>query len=395
MLGLRLIPDLALFGSLTSGAPEARRQFRTNEKALRQLITNSTRKDRLPDEVIEDLVAGGILRLLLPGEFGGLEIDGASVLLILEELGTVSGSLAWTAMVACDTPVLLSLLPRSTFESLYANGPDVLLASSSIPAGIARKVAGGWRISGSWPFVSGNSHCELVLTHSRDSDGATIASVHPRSDVVFVDDWRSLGLRATSSNSVQLANAWVPDSHTFVVGQAVSCLETPEMAVAPSEHFALQMAAVAVGIVRHVIEVARRAKGRVGRSPKRKFEDAALLSAVGEAVALTKIARPALKDAMVELMQRSAEDDGLVGDASPASLAVARYIVARCVASADAVFSLSGSSVVFEGDELQECTCDLRCIAQHANLSPGRFAQLGERVIECSVSSTSDSSAGY
>lgn len=386
MLRFRLIPDLAAFGAAASDAQaaEVRRQFRADHNSLRQLIASSTRKDRLPDEVIEGLVAGGVLRLLLPREFGGLEIDAPSVFLILEELARVSGSLAWTAMVACETPVLLSLLPRPTFESVYANGPDVLLASSSIPAGTAKKVSGGWRISGSWPFVTGNSHCDFVLTHSRDSTGATIASLHPRGDVEFVDDWQSLGLRATSSNSVRLDNAWVPDSHMFQVGQAISCLETPEMAVAPSEHFALQMAAVASGIVKHVIEIAGTAKhGCVEKSAKRKFEDAALFSAVGEAITLTKIARPALKEAMTELLQRSFQVDGFAGDASLTSLSVARYIVARCVASADAVFSLSGSSVVFEGDELQECTCDLRCIAQHATLSPGRFAQLGERIIKC------------
>lgn len=385
MLSLRLIPDLALLASSTSDAVEARRQFRTNHASLRQLIAGSKRKDRLPDEVIDELVAGGVLRLLLPMACDGLELDGASVLVILEELASVSASLAWTAMVACDSPVLLSLLPKTTFESIYAHGPDVLLASSSIPAGTARKVDGGWRISGTWPFVSGNSHCELVLTHSRDSAGATIASLHPRSDVTFIDDWRSLGLRATSSNSVQLDNAWAPDSHVFVVGEATSCLDTPEMAIAPSEHFALQMAAIACGVVKHMIDVVRTARnGHLGRSPKRKFEDAALLSALGEAVALLKIARPALKQAMAELIQPSSTDDDLAAHALPTSLAVARFVVARCIASADAIFSLSGSSVVFEGDELQECTRDLHCIAQHANLSPGRFAQLGERVINSS-----------
>ena len=52
-------------------------------------------------------MAGGVLRLLLPREFGGLEVDAPSVLLILEELARVSGSLAWTAMVA-STGISLS-----------------------------------------------------------------------------------------------------------------------------------------------------------------------------------------------------------------------------------------------------------------------------------------------
>src|SRR5690242_21176732 len=103
MLSLRLIPDLALLASSTSDAVEARQQFRTNHAALRQLIAGSKRKDRLPDEVIDELVAGGVLRLLLPMACDGLELDGASVLVVLEELASVSASLAWTAMVACDS----------------------------------------------------------------------------------------------------------------------------------------------------------------------------------------------------------------------------------------------------------------------------------------------------
>lgn len=377
------IPDLSVLAapSASPEATEAYRRFCDSRDSLRRLIAESQCGRTLPTPVVQELVSAGILRLLLPLEFGGLEIDPACVLVILEELACVSGSLAWTAMVAAETPILLSLLPRSTFESIYENGPDVMLASSGIPAGQATKVNGGWIVSGVWPYATGSAHCHLVLTHARASTGGIVVTLHPRHDVTFIDDWRSTGLKGTSTQSIVLKQSFSPDVHSFKPEGARSCCGTPVMTASPSEHFSLQMAAVATGIVRHAID--KTTSDRLGghRAGKRLFEGTAMFDAIGKATAVTRIARSALCDAMSDLILRTAQSEEQ-SSIAPTQLSVSRYIVDCCLASVEGIVALSGSAVVFEDNELQECAADLRCLAQHSNLSPGRFAQLGATLMK-------------
>jgi hypothetical protein len=146
------------------------------------------------------------------------------------------------------------------------------------------------------------------------------------------------------------------------------------MRLPPAEHFSLQMAAIASGILRHVIEIGQ-ARNLKDPSPKRKFEDIAFAGTLGGAAALAAILRPALERTMQDL---AADPDHSASTAEPAlTLPVARYVVDLCISSLDGISRLSGSAIVWEQSALLECMLDMRCLAQHSNLSPGRLTQLG------------------
>lgn len=372
------IPNLADLCDTTSPARAANALAILNRRGpeLRRRIASSEASGRLPDDVAEELIRAGVTRLLTPKAFGGLDLEAARVLHVLEELARVSGSLGWIAMIGCETPVLLSLFPRKTFEELYRDGPDVFLASSAIPCGKADKTAEGWQVSGRWPFTSGSAHCQLVMVHSKTEDGGAIATLHSREDVIVHEDWRALGLRATSSGSVELVNAIARGSHSFVPASSRSNWVGRALAAPVSEHFGIQMAAIAIGILRHAIEVtcATAARPTAG---KRKFEDAGLATALGEAETFSRVGRAALREALGDLLSIAAQSGSQETATCHATLAVARHVVEGCVASTGRLFDLSGSSAIFDGNELQECLRDLRTLSQHANVSPGRFAQLG------------------
>ena len=52
--------------------------------------------------------------------------------------------------------------PRETFERVYRNGPDVILAGAIAPVGTAEATAGGFRVNGRWPFASGCQHADWM-----------------------------------------------------------------------------------------------------------------------------------------------------------------------------------------------------------------------------------------
>jgi hypothetical protein len=79
----------------------------------------------------------GIFRMLAPRSHGGLELDLPAALDIIATIARINGSLGCTAMIGGGTAIFAPLLPRKTFDDVYRNGPDIIMAGSTQPVGTA------------------------------------------------------------------------------------------------------------------------------------------------------------------------------------------------------------------------------------------------------------------
>jgi indole-3-acetate monooxygenase len=113
---------------------------------------------RIPQDLVQALRSIGVFRLFVPRSHGGMELDLPTALGIIGALARIDGSVGWTAMTGNGGQLFTPLLPRETYDQAYRNGPDVLVAGVSQPAGTAEKTEGGWRVNGRWPFASGCLH---------------------------------------------------------------------------------------------------------------------------------------------------------------------------------------------------------------------------------------------
>ncbi len=103
---------------------------------------------RLPTDLVEKLSTAGCFRAMVPASHGGQGLTFAEQLLVIRELARADGSVGWTVMIGSSAPVVLGLLPRSSFDQIYAKGPDVILGGAFNPKGVATPVDGGYRVSG-------------------------------------------------------------------------------------------------------------------------------------------------------------------------------------------------------------------------------------------------------
>ena len=126
---------------------------------------------------------------------------------------------AFLRRVAAEQPVLVS-----------TGGSDFLAGT-----GTARKVDGGYRVTARKIFGSGSPAGSLLMTmaiYDDPQDGPTVLHFPVPLDapgVKVLDNWRTLGMRATGSNDILLEDVFVPDaaigarrppgvwSHTFHV----------------------------------------------------------------------------------------------------------------------------------------------------------------------------------
>src|SRR5882757_6995791 len=116
---------------------------------------------RIPLDLVEQLKAIGVLRMLVPRSHGGLELDLPSALEVIGALGRIDGSVGWTAMIANGGAAFLPLLPRETYDQVYRDGPAIL-AGTLQPTGTAEAAGAGWRVNGRWPFASGCLHADWL-----------------------------------------------------------------------------------------------------------------------------------------------------------------------------------------------------------------------------------------
>src|SRR5262249_57900628 len=79
----------------------------------------------------------------------------------IEALATADGSAGWCAMIGCDGGYMTAFLDQAVGRAMYPD-LEVATAASATTTGRAVRVAGGYRVSGRFPFVSGCHHCEWL-----------------------------------------------------------------------------------------------------------------------------------------------------------------------------------------------------------------------------------------
>ncbi|MBD0693016.1 acyl-CoA dehydrogenase family protein, partial [Streptomyces sp. CBMA123] len=195
-------------------------------------VVNAARRDlpaveerrRLGAEAVAAVVAAGFPRHFVPREYGGAAGGFAELLAASAAVARTCPSTSWCATLFAAHGRLASYLPEEGRKELWAYSPNVVIAASIMPPqGEAVRERDGWRIRGRWETASGVDHADWLLLASRtgtaDRPEHRIFAV-PRADWTVLDTWRSLGVRGTGSNAVEVAEAFVPDRLSCTLADA-------------------------------------------------------------------------------------------------------------------------------------------------------------------------------
>src|SRR5580704_16618037 len=212
---------------------------------LRDRAARTEELRRLPDETERDLHDAGLFRILQPKRVGGSEFDYVALVDCADALGQGDASVAWNFANLASHHWMLAMFDRRAQDMVWNQNAHALIASSFIfPAGRAKKVEGGYRLSGRWPFSSGVDCSEWnmlasVVSSDDEADGIEYRIfLLNKADYTIIDTWNATGLRGTGSNDVEVNDAFVAQPMTL----AVSDLDggpTPGSASNPNALYAL------------------------------------------------------------------------------------------------------------------------------------------------------------
>ncbi len=185
------------------------------------------RERRMPDAVIDKLRASGLMKLCRHRRFGGLEADPMTFLDVGREFARNSGALGWLHTVLGFHEWYMAFASAQLNEDIWGREPDAMICDSYAVMGSTERVADGYVVSGQWRFCSGIEWSSWIAV-----GGVTVApdGEHPehlmffipRADLTIVDDWNTLGLRATASRAVNVNKVFVPNHRVFALGRLMN-----------------------------------------------------------------------------------------------------------------------------------------------------------------------------
>jgi indole-3-acetate monooxygenase len=370
---------------------------------LRARVAEFEAARRIVPDVIATLKSIGVFRMLVPRSHGGLELDLPAALDIIATIARIDGSLGWTVMIGSGAALFAALLPRKTFDDIYRNGPDIIMAGSAQPVGTGEPTADGWNVSGRWPFASGCQHADFLIgvcvmmkdgkpqTADEGASPATFGFMLPASDWQIEDTWHVSGLKGTGSHHVAIKDAVAPATSTFDLSRITPCVPGP---LYGSLHQILPLlhSAVAVGIAEASLDdiVALANTGRQQlRAAVPMRESETFQGELGRVAADVRAAR-----AFFESENARYWHHALAGTLNTPTLQAqatqgAIWLTANCIRAADTCFALGGSAAVYDSSSLQRRLRDLQVAGQHAAVHQRHYVNAGKLLLE-----DSDAAAG-
>jgi 3-hydroxy-9,10-secoandrosta-1,3,5(10)-triene-9,17-dione monooxygenase len=359
---------------------EAMRRARAIVPTLRERAAASEDARVLTRENEQLLHESGLFRFHQPKACGGMELPFVALVDIVAEIARGCPSTAWNVgNLGCHHWILGYYHPDTQREIWDAN-PDVLIASSiALAAGRARKVGGGFIVSGRWPFSSGVDNSDWNMLAATVFDGAKPVDsrlcVVPKADYQIIDTWDAMGMVATGSKDVAANEVFVPDRRALALKECRGGYDHPGGAVNRGPLFGIPIVAAsshplapaAVGAAEGALELflAAMAK-RAGTYTGAKVADfQAVQIKVARARSLIDCARSLLRQSAIALHDMAARGEVPELETKLRFRAHSAFAVGAAREAVETLWSCYGAQGLYTRDPLQRHLRDVLAMAQH------------------------------
>lgn len=352
---------------------------------LRERAATTEQMRRLPPETEQELHEAGLFRILQPKRVGGAEFDYVALVDFADVIALADASVAWNLVNLASHHWMLGMFDRRAQDLIWNENADALIASSFIfPSGRARKVPGGYTLSGRWPFSSGVTSSSWnmlagIVSSDDDADGVEYRIfLLKQHDYRIIDTWHSTGLKGTGSNDVEAVDVFVPDHMTLAVkdvagGPTLGSVANPSAlyALPVFALFAFVLSGVALGNAQacldDYVEIARHRASTYNRAKLGDLQTTQIK--IAEASAKIDAARLIMRRTCIDAMS-----DGRRGYVPKLSEKTryrrdGAYAVNLCTEAVALLFAASGARGLYTTGALQRQFRDAHAINAHIAFS--------------------------
>jgi 3-hydroxy-9,10-secoandrosta-1,3,5(10)-triene-9,17-dione monooxygenase len=344
---------------------------------------------RIPVETIKELKEAGLFKLLRPKMYGGYQTNMRTYADCVVEISRGCASTGWiVALCAIRELMVAESFSEKTHQEIFSqNEEDVLFAGVYEPRKcIAQRVEGGYMIEeGFWMFCSGSLHATWGYFGMPiiDEEGKLIDQVLmtlPFHELAVMDDWHTMGLKGTGSNSVKMTNVFIPDHRCVSFNEALNGnFESKHLRDIPLYNTALFPALIislglpGLGLVKAALEffqefLPNRKASHIGVEYLR--DSASTHQLLADAALKIDSASMHYYRVVDELDTWAESGKYMDHHARVKALADIGYANQMCKEALDILMLASGSGYVYEGHPLQRIFRDFWTLYSHRSLSP-------------------------
>ncbi len=176
-------------------------------------------------EVLDLIVQENLWNIWVPKAFGGLESSLVEGLSTLQSLARLDGSLGWTVTLCSGANFFIGNLRPEAAKEVFAQ-PAVLGGSGGL-FGTAEKEGSAYRLKGTWKYATGAPYLSHFTLNAKivedgkelkNEDGTPkfLSFVIPASEVSMVEDWNTMGLKASATHSFEVKDVLVDEKYSFI-----------------------------------------------------------------------------------------------------------------------------------------------------------------------------------
>ena len=346
---------------------------------------------RLPDDLVAELRAAGFFRMGRSLAKGGPQMTLVQHLEVIETLAEADPSVGWCVKIGTDSGLIAEFLPPDASARLLPH-PDMVTAGQfTAGRGRLERAEGGFRLSGRFPFGSGITHADVVMTGAMVFDGGEPvvgANGLPESRLAFCradelaieDTWHTHGLRGSGSTHYRAEGVFIPEDQALLIEARM--FEGRAPLYSSGFNWVTTMAAVPLGAARRALDEAKAliAQGQGGIPPQPLGKLPHVREAIGACETLCGAARAFLYTsanefwAELEAGTPAVETKGRLALANVNSFRMAAEVTRK-------LFDLAGAHAVFEGHPLERLARDALTLNQHMIIARPAFAIYGAMML--------------
>lgn len=356
---------------------------------LRERAKETEEIRRLPESTIQELKEAGLFKLLRPKRYGGLQTNMRAYSDCIVEISRGCASTGWIVALCAIRELMVaeSFTEKTHLEIFSENEDDVLFAGVYEPRKCsAKKVDGGYLVEeGFWMFCSGSLHATwgyfgMPITDEKGKLIDQALMTLPFSELEIMDDWYTMGLKGTGSNSVKMNNVFIPEHRCVSFSQVLDgnfnsehLRDIPLYNTALFPALILSLGLPGLGVVKAALDFFRevlpnRRASHIGVEFLKDATSTHLLLAD----ASLKIDTASMHYYRVadELDAWAERGNHMDRHTRVRTLADIGYANQMCKEALDILMLASGSGYVYEGHPLQRIFRDFMTLYSHRSLSP-------------------------
>lgn len=366
-------------------------------RALRPLLEAASPRideDReLPPDVLDALHDQGLFRLLIPRELGGAQLDLPTFFAAMEAFGQADGSVAWCVGQGSGCSITAAYLPPEAAWQMFGADRRAVLAWGAGPSGKAVRAPGGWQVTGAWSYASGSRHAnwlgglcpmfEADGTPLREADGAAMlrSFVFPKAQARVVDDWQTMGLRGTGSDSYRVDDIFVPGAFHFLRSVPAphpgTLYRVPLVQVYP-----MAFAAIAQGLARSVVDsFIAMALGKTPRGGQAMRDNAAIQSILGQCETRLRASRTYILQTLRDIWASLEAGNPMTAEDSLAIRMASTFAIQEAMAVTDTLYHEAGATAIHASNPFERRFRDLHSVAQQVQGRRANFELVGQTLL--------------